>query len=43
MRPLKKQKLTRQEYLGKKYWKIVRTYLKNRGISTTKKECIKLV
>lgn len=41
MKPIK-QKLTFQEYTGNRYWKAIRTYLKNRGKKRTKRQCIRL-
>lgn len=43
MKAYNKTKVTYQEFVGKKYAKNIRTYLKNRGANRTLKQCIKLV
>lgn len=43
MKPYHKQKMTFQEYIGGRYWKKIKTYLKNRGKNVSKKIAMKLV
>lgn len=43
MKPYRKEKMTFQQFVGGKFWKQFKTYLKNRGRNVSKKTAIKLV